>query len=143
LQLKKLKEEVGGNRQEESRSLKGDEEEAKSEKQDRAEHIKDNQKIISEEWEAKPAMSMEGSEYGASILSSSDEGSSENYANNYYFGMERGETENMDEMLTSIMEPTTEEGNRWDDYPPPPEPDTLFDDKQAVESCGHWWEFWS
>lgn len=143
LQLKKLKEEMGGNKQEETQSLKGDGEEAtKSEKEDKPDHMKDNQKITSEEWEAKPAMSMEGSEYGASMLSSSDEGSSENYANDYYFGMERGQTENMDEMLTTIMEPTTEEGNCWDDYPPPPEPETLFD-KQAVDGCGHWWDFWS
>ena len=41
---------MGGNKEEETKSLKGDEEEAtKSEEEDKSDHVKDNQKITSEE----------------------------------------------------------------------------------------------
>uniref|UniRef100_A0A803KZT1 Homeobox-leucine zipper protein n=1 Tax=Chenopodium quinoa TaxID=63459 RepID=A0A803KZT1_CHEQI len=92
---------------------------------------KEKQSLVlqSNECEAKPALSLEGSEYGAcSILS--DEGSSEN---TNYFGMEEEA-----DILTMVqpVDGSLTSGEGWDDL----RPDGLFD--QAVDSC-QWWDFWS
>ncbi|KAL2893348.1 Homeobox-leucine zipper protein ATHB-7 [Bienertia sinuspersici] len=85
--------------------------------------------IKMEEVEEKPALSMEGSEYGAcSIIS--DEGSSEN---TNYFGME-DETDIL--TMVQTVDGSLTSGDGWDDL----HPEGLFD--QAVDSC-QWWDFWS
>ncbi|KAL2926944.1 Homeobox-leucine zipper protein ATHB-7 [Bienertia sinuspersici] len=82
-----------------------------------------------EEVEEKPALSMEGSEYGAcSIIS--DKGSSEN---TNYFGME-DETDIL--TMVQIVDGSLTSGDGWDDL----HPGRLFD--QAIHSC-QWWDFWS
>lgn len=88
----------------------------------------------------KPTLSLDGSEYGASMSMLSDEGSSENNTN--YFGDEAG----MD--ILTMVDPVNVVGAAaaggsltsaeasWDEL----RHDGLFD--QAVDSC-QWWEFWS
>ncbi|KAH9625914.1 hypothetical protein KSS87_023434 [Heliosperma pusillum] len=80
--------------------------------------------------EGKPTLSIEGSEYGASILSS-DEGTSEN---TNYFGME--EEAELLTMVQPIVNNSITSTQDWDDL----HPDGLFD--QPVDNC-QWLDFWS
>ncbi|XP_021846961.2 homeobox-leucine zipper protein ATHB-12 [Spinacia oleracea] len=84
-----------------------------------------------DEYEVKPALSLEGSEYGGCSMIS-DEGSSEN---TNYFGMEE-ETELLKLVQPVVVDSSLTSGEGWDDL----RPDGLFD--QAVDSC-QWWDFWS
>ncbi|XP_021767274.1 homeobox-leucine zipper protein ATHB-12-like [Chenopodium quinoa] len=135
LQLQKLKDEAEKNQVERkcydtndvtNGIIKSQPEDEKSESEN---NINNHNTKKSKECEAKPALSLEGSEYGAcSILS--DEGSSEN---TNYFRMEE-ETD----ILTMVqpVDGSLTSGEGWDDL----RPDGLFD--QAVDSC-QWWDFWS
>jgi len=79
-----------------------------------------------------PTLSIEGSEYGASMLSS-DEGSSENNTN--YFGMD--EETDLLTMVQPIISDSLTSPQGWDDL----HPNGLFD--QPVDHNSQWLDFWS
>lgn len=121
LQLQKLKEDLEEKEQGEKQCIK-------SQRDDESENKNNGKK--SEECEVKPALSLEGSEFGGCSMLS-DEGSSEN---TNYFGVEDER-----DILTMVQQPVDSSltsGEGWEDL----HPDGLFD--QAVESC-QWWDFWS
>lgn len=136
LQLQKLKDLEGKDQGEKkcysntngaTNSIESRPEDGKSE----SENTNNAKRKRDDECEAKPSLSLEGSEYGAcSILS--DEGSSEN-AN--YFGMEE-ETDILTMGCVQPVDGSLSPGEGWDDL----RPVSLFD--QAVDSC-QWWEIWS
>nr|ACZ05048.1 putative homeobox protein 12 [Phytolacca acinosa] len=123
-QLQKLRKELeirGGN-------TSNDESSESEEKKSESENTNKTDQL-----EEKPALSVEGSEYGASILS--DEGSSEN--TNYF--RVQGETDPDDMDILAMVPPSgLTSGEAWDQG--------LFDQalpQAGADSNSQWWDFWS